>query len=250
MEKENRNVIIIGGTSNLGKALIVKVKELYNGKILSTSRKTHTFEKYKDDTNFRHLSNIDCTKQADIEKIKNEAVSFFNNEQFDIIHTIGAFWEHVPFSDIDMNKAKEMIDSHFVTFYGVCYNLIPLMIERGGGHIIAFSCNSVKYNYPQMAAFTSAKAAVETLVKCLANEYSENGIRVNAIALSSLKTAEVKKTKPYADYVNFMPVEEVADSVVKLNNHDFKYMNGNVISLFKHSKSFFEQGYLVRNRQK
>jgi len=46
-----------------------------------------------------------------------------------------------------------------------------------------------------MAAFTSAKAACECLIKCIANEYSQYGIIANAIALSTILTPKVKKSK-------------------------------------------------------
>jgi len=132
--------------------------------------------------------------------------------------------------------------------YGVCNELIPLMVLRGGGHITAFSCNSVRYCYPHMAAFTSAKAAVETLIKCLANEFSQSGIVANVIALASLQTDSVQKSKPFGDFKHFMSVEEIAKAVLKLSCAEFDYLNGNVISLFRHSDSFFNKGYFERNR--
>jgi NAD(P)-dependent dehydrogenase (short-subunit alcohol dehydrogenase family) len=100
-----------------------------------------------------------------------------------------------------------------------------------------------------MVAFTASKAAVEHSVKSFAYEFGNDGIRINAIALSSLQTDTVKQSKPYADFENFMPVEKVAHHALIFSRNDLEFLNGETISLFKYSKSFFEQGYLTRNRQ-
>jgi len=246
--KEKRNIVITGANSQLGNAIMRRATNDYDSQIIATTRSSADLSEFEKNKNITHLTGINLTKEQDINKLSQIVDEKFI-DKFDIIHSVGNFWYHVPFKEYEMHQAKEMMESHYLTLYNVCYNLIPKMINNGGGHIIGFSCNSVKYNYPLMAAFTAAKAAVETLIKCIANEYSKDKIIANAFALASLQTNTVEQSKPFGDFENFMSTDAVAKAVLKINDEGFEYLNGNIINLFKYSDSFFNEGYLKRNKK-
>jgi NAD(P)-dependent dehydrogenase (short-subunit alcohol dehydrogenase family) len=121
------------------------------------------------------------------------------------------------------------------------------MVSRGGGRLVAFSCNSIQHNYPEMAPFTAAKAAVETLVKCIANEYSTAGIQANALALPTIRTPKVCESKDLPDEEDYVAPAELArivlDEILCLSS----YVNGNSIKLFKPSSAFYRTSYFDRN---
>ena len=246
---KTRNILITGGNSSLGRKLVDYALLIENCKLIISTHKNCDIPLDIESNSVKLLRNIDLTNEQSLVKLKNVVDAFFDSS-FEVIHSVGNFWYHVPYDSFKLPEAKEMMESHYLTLYGVTQYLIPLMRKKGGGHITAFSCNSVNYNYPLMAAFTSSKAAVESLIKCIANEYACNNIIANAIELASLQTKEVKESKPFGDYQNFMEPEVVAKLVFKLNHDTFKYLNGNIIELFKYSESFFGQGYYERNKSK
>lgn len=249
MQKSQSHYLVTGANSQLGRALVNYICKLEGISLFITSRSRYNFGSILERKNVKYLPGIDLTVASDLEHLSSEVDSFFA-ERINIIHSVGDFWYHVPFSEIGITEAKQMMESHYLTLYGVAHSLIPVMIRKGGGSMIAFSCNSVRYNYPHMAAFSSAKAAVESLVKCLANEYSKDNINANVIQLSSLQTDKVKHSKPFGDYHHFIPIEELAVLIKEINNPAFKLLSGNVINLFKYSPSFFNEGYFQRNRVK
>lgn len=51
-----------------------------------------------------------------------------------------------------------------------------------GGHLIFISSWVAQYPYPEIAAYTSAKAALEMFTRNLALDFSDHGIRVNCVA--------------------------------------------------------------------
>ncbi len=140
-----------------------------------------------------------------------------------------------------------MINSHYITLFGVIKAVLPIMQKLKGGKIIAFSCNSVKYNYPDMAAFTSAKAAIECLIKCTANELSQYHITANAFALPSIKTEQVIQSKPEAFHKNYPTLDELTDCIERTVENLSPLETGNIIQLFKYSDSFYHKGYYERN---
>ena len=146
-----------------------------------------------------------------------------------------------------MTLARRLIISHYITLFGTARAVIPVMQAVGGGKIFAFSCNSVKYNYPDMAAFTSCKAAVECLIKCIANEVSKYGIVANSFALPSIKTQSVIDTKPEAFHHDYVTLPELTSCIEATVENLSPLINGTVINVFKYSDSFYHKGYYERN---
>lgn len=77
-----------------------------------------------------------------------------------------------------------------------CREVANVMIEQGGGSIVNIASMSglVVNPLPQtQCAYNSSKAGVIMLTKCLANEWAEKGIRVNAIAPGFMRTPLTQK---------------------------------------------------------
>lgn len=240
------NILITGASSAIGKKLSEELckQDDKTTKIILTSRSQHFAPKEAHSGSVKCMNGIDLLNEDHIAQLTKECEALFDG-QFHIVHSVGDFWDHVPFTDVGIENAGKIMDSHYTTLYGVLQHLIPLMIKKGGGKIVTFSCNSVRFNYPWMAPFTAAKAAVEALVKCVANEYSKDNIVANVVALSSVQTEAVKRSKPHGDFEHYVPLNAVAETVLETLSMS-NIMNGNVISCFTHSDSFFNEGYFKR----
>lgn len=236
------NYIITGANSEIGNALAHHLdKKGHTLLLVSRSEK-------KDASLQKHewISGIDMTKEEDLAKLQQQIACKFKS-QFSLIHSVGDFWKHKSITNTSFEEVHRQILSHYVTLFGMIKIVIPHMQSVGGGKIIAFSCNSVKYNYPDMAAFTSSKAAIECLVKCTANEVSKHNICINALALPSIKTNSVIATKPeefHKDYVNLYELTECIERTIENLS---PLINGNTINIFKYSESFYHKGYYERN---
>ena len=57
-----------------------------------------------------------------------------------------------------------------------------LVAEKRGGSMVFVSSMAALFGIPNVAAYSAAKAAVDGLVRCLAVEWAEHGIRVNSVA--------------------------------------------------------------------
>jgi NAD(P)-dependent dehydrogenase (short-subunit alcohol dehydrogenase family) len=239
-----KQVIITGASSDLGRALVAELGKDESVKIIGTMmRKRSANEVYS--KNITMVDHCDLTTVKCCETLAGIADDHFTGP-FGVVHSVGQFWNHVPFSEYSPQAARDMLDSHVTTFYNVMFALIPIMRARGGGSTVAFSCSSVKYNYPWMASFTAAKSAVDSLVRSLANEFSGDGLRFNSLVLSSLKTTKVRESKPYGDFEHFTPPDDIAPIVRFLLSDEAYLVNGNTISLLSHSDDFYRTGYFKR----
>lgn len=192
------------------------------------------------------LEGVDLSSADGPAQVREAAEARFQ-QPFALVHCVGAFWEHRPLVRTRPDQIAEMITGHYLTLAYTARELLPLMLSVGGGRILAFSCNSVGYNYPDMAPFTAAKAAVETFIKCTANEYAEFGVSANALALPTVLTPKVLATKPTGDPANYVTPEEIADMVLQVVSASPHIVNGNVVKVFKPNPSFFHDSYFGRN---
>lgn len=195
--------------------------------------------------NVRIIDNCDLAVTADCAKL-----AALVDEQFDgpfgYVHSVGDFWEHVPFLDVGPDQARHMFDSHVTTLYNVFHSLVPVMRAKGGASCVAFSCNSVRYNYPWMASFTAAKAATESLIRSLANEFSGDGLRFNSLVLASVKTPKVLNSKPHGDFEHYISPEDLVPIIRFLMSREARLINASSINLFEHSPLYYRQGYFER----
>lgn len=243
MNRHSEQVIVTGASSEIGTAILHRLGDESKRTVIATS--------YKQAINVSHanwhvLPNIDLTKEECLMQLCEKTRDIFDGP-FSIIHSVGKFWEHKPIQETKFSEARNMIMSHYYTLFGVAKYLLPLAASQGGGRLLAFSCNSVLYNYPEMAAFTSSKAAIECLVKCIANEWSKDGIVANSLALPTIRTKKVLKLKRNGDHENFITPNELAQIVLDVLGKMSPYMNGNVIKLVKYSDSFYHEAYFDRN---
>ena len=99
--------------------------------------------------------------------------------------------------------SEEVWERHIgVTLTGVflcCKYVIPHMIQAGGGSILATSSVGGSVAFDRQAAYCTAKAGVEMLMKTIARDYGRSGIRANAIAPGAVYTPvmeDVKRRNP------------------------------------------------------
>jgi NAD(P)-dependent dehydrogenase (short-subunit alcohol dehydrogenase family) len=189
---------------------------------------------------------INLTDPSSLDRLKQIAAEKFRGP-FALVHCVGPFWHHKPIDQCSIGEAQEFMNGHYLTLYGALWALLPLMKERGGGRVLAVSCTSVGFHYPEMAAFTSSKAAVESLVKCAANEWAAHKISLNAIALSTVSTATVNATKPLAHEERYITPLEVASLVEDILFASSSYISGNVIRPLKYSPTYYNRSYFERN---
>jgi enoyl-[acyl-carrier protein] reductase III len=83
--------------------------------------------------------------------------------------------------ELTMEDWDRTMETHVRALLSLAQAARPSMRENGGGAIVAISSLGAARVYDAYAAFGTAKAAIETLVRYLAVESGPDGIRANAI---------------------------------------------------------------------
>lgn len=238
--------LITGASSDIGKALVQNLTRVPGCRVLAISRSEALPGDVAQTADYRHIGGLDLTLEKSLDELSAACNNFFPTGGFTLVHSVGNFWYHKPITMTTLSEAAELMQSHYLSLYGVLKVLIPIFRHHGCGRIIAFSCTSVGHSYPEMAAFTSVKAAIESLIKCTANENARYNIIANAIALSTIFTEKVQHSKAEKYHKGYVTIDELLEVVRQVAEFS-PLLNGNIIKLLKYSDVYYNEGYFQRN---
>lgn len=102
-----------------------------------------------------------------------------------------------PFLMHDEKSFLAEIELNVIPTFLVIRHSVALMAKHGGGSVVCISSDSAKLAFPWLPAYTTAKCALEGMVRALAEELSRYKIRVNAVRPGLTRTEAT--TGIYAD---------------------------------------------------
>lgn len=97
-----------------------------------------------------------------------------------------------PIGPLLTTKAKawtETIETNLIGLVNSCRAVLPGMIERRRGKIIAISGLGAAAARPNFSAYAASKAAIVRFVECLAEEVEDHNVQVNSMAPGNAYTA-------------------------------------------------------------
>lgn len=219
-----KNIIITGTSRGIGNELALKfANEGHN--VLAISRKT-------------------CANLAKHENVTCLSVDLSNeNELLDIANFLSSTWKQV---DIIINNAGAIINKPFaqtrvedfrriyeVNVFGiVSLTQIALPYLKKGSHVVTISSmggiqGSMKF--AGLSAYSSSKGAVITLAELLSEEYKEQGISFNVLALGSVQTEMLNEAFP--GYKAPLSAAEMASYIKDFSLTGNKFFNGKVLQV-------------------
>ena len=220
-----KNVVITGTSRGIGFEL-AKLFAKNGHQVLAISRNTAPLEA----VNHKNISvlSVDIANATDIHKVTN----FIKNnwKQVDILINNAGKLINKPFTDL---TSDDFLEVYKVNVFGVAEitkNLIPFL--QKGSHVVTISSmggiqGSMKF--PGLAAYSSAKGAVITLSELLAEEYKEQQIAFNVLALGAVQTEMLEEAFP--DYKAPLSAGEMASYIFDFSLTGNKFYNGRVLQV-------------------
>jgi NAD(P)-dependent dehydrogenase (short-subunit alcohol dehydrogenase family) len=90
--------------------------------------------------------------------------------------------------DADEETWRAGLEASLATCVVIVREALPALIERGGSSIVVVASIAGLVAGPEMAAYTTAKAALLGLTRSLAVDYGPRGVRVNALCPGWVRT--------------------------------------------------------------
>ena len=219
-----KNIIITGTSRGIGYELALQfANEGYN--VLALSRKTPQI--LIENKNITCLS-VDLSQENDLEKVQNFLSQTWKSVAV-IIHNAGALLLK-PFQETSQLDFENI---YKVNVFGVA-NLTRICLPylKKGAHVVSISSmggiqGSMKF--AGLSAYSSSKGAVITLSELLAEEYKEQGISFNVLALGSVNTEMLQEAFP--GYEAPLSAIEMANYIFNFALTGNKFYNGKVLEV-------------------
>jgi len=220
-----KNVIITGTSRGIGLEL-VKIFNDNGFKVLALSRDMSSIEELCSKN--VHGFSFDITKQQDIDKIANYVKSEFGPIDA-IIHNAGALIAK-PFEMLSYDDFEYLYKVNVFGIAMLTKALLPQLSK--GAHVVGISSiggvrGSVKF--PGLAAYSSSKGALITLIEVLAEEFKDRNIAFNALALGAVQTEMLSEAFP--DYKTDMQPKNMAQYIFDFTINGHQFYNGKVLEV-------------------
>jgi NAD(P)-dependent dehydrogenase (short-subunit alcohol dehydrogenase family) len=201
-----RALLITGGTGDLGHAVVRALAAHYRCIVL-----------YREEKAWQELHK--SIRGDNITGVKD--ASQVNVPIYGVLHIAGAFAMGGSIDDF-----QRMLDAALLSAVRAIHTVEPRIVD--GGRIIAISASATLTKPPGMAAYVTAKSALNAYIEVLAKELRPRKITVNALLPSALDTPGGRKSTP-RDLL--LPLERVTDTIAFLLGDAAASITGQLIAL-------------------
>jgi NAD(P)-dependent dehydrogenase (short-subunit alcohol dehydrogenase family) len=148
-----------------------------------------------------------------------------------LVHAVGGFAAGVSVADVGIDDARSMIDRHLWSTVHLVQAVVPGMVERGWGRVLAATTSAAANAPAKSGPYAAAKAAQETLLRSLAKEVGPAGVTVNVVSLRKVDVDRERETAPSPKNAPWTTPEEIAATFLYLCSDDAATINGARIPL-------------------
>ena len=172
-------VIVTGGSSGIGSALIKAICKLNDGvQVCNLSRKKPDF--FFGDR--LHHFPVDLSDAAALEGVADDLEAFLDevSEGAIILINNSGFGDYGPIDSLDRDKQLNMMDLNMRALVDLTLRLLPQLKERGGA-VVNIASTAAFQPTPFMATYGSTKAFVLHWTLALTEDLKRTGVRVLAV---------------------------------------------------------------------
>jgi len=225
MKINMKHIVITGTSRGIGFEL---AKQFANAghKVLTLSRNVKPLQEYN------HKNITVLSVDLSIEKDLSLATEFIQNnwEKVDILINNAGKLINKPFAELTSDDFLEVYKVNVFAVATLTKQLIPFL--QKGSHVVTISSmggiqGSLKF--PGLAAYSSAKGAVITLSEVLAEEFKEQQIAFNVLALGAVQTEMLAEVFP--DYKAPLSADQMANYIFNFALTGHQFYNGKVLEV-------------------
>jgi short-subunit dehydrogenase len=220
-----KNIVITGTSRGIGFEL-AQLFASNNHNVLALSRNTNSIDSLQH-KNITAIS-TDLSNEDDLKKVSEFVKN--NWKQVDVIIHNAGMLVNKPFTELTSNDYLEVYKVNVFAVAELTRIMIPFLNK--GSHVVTVSSmggiqGSLKF--AGLAAYSSSKGAVITLSELLAEEYKEQGISFNVLALGAVQTEMLEEAFP--GYQAPTSAKEMASYIFDFSLKGNQFYNGKVLQV-------------------
>lgn len=219
-----KNIIITGTSRGIGYELALQFANSGH-QVLAVSRKIP--QELIENPNITCLS-VDISNFDELLQVENFIAQTWKKVDI-LIHNAGSLL-HKPFTQITAVEFQNIYKVNVFAVAELTKICIPFMAK--GSHVVSISSmggiqGSLKF--AGLSAYSSSKGALITLSELLAEEYKEQGIAFNVLALGAVQTEMLQEAFP--GYEAPISAAAMADYIYNFALTGNKFYNGKILQV-------------------
>ena len=242
LELNGKVAVVIGGTSGIGLAIARGFADA-GADVIPTSRRLEQVQAAAAEIEHRGRRSLrmssDVSDRNSLQQVLDEAIKAFG--KVDILVNSAGRTKRAPTLDFSEEDWDSILDTNLTGTLRAAQVFGRHMLEREYGSIINIASLSTFVALYEVAAYSASKAAVASLTKSLAIEWSQRGVRVNAIAPGVFRTPLNEKlldeTERGREFLlrtpmrRFGNVDELAGAAIFLASDAASFVNGEILTV-------------------
>jgi len=220
-----KNIIITGTSRGIG----FELAQLFannNCNVLALSRNSEPLK----NLNIQNITSIsvDLSIENDLKKVTDFVSK--NWKRVDVLINNAGKLINQPFEKLTTKNFLEVYSVNVFSVAALTQQMLPFL--KKGSHVVNISSiggvqGSMKF--PGLTAYSSSKGALLTLTEVLAEEYKEQGIYFNALALGAVQTEMLEEAFP--GYNAPVTALEMANYIYNFALTGNKFYNGKILQV-------------------
>jgi NAD(P)-dependent dehydrogenase (short-subunit alcohol dehydrogenase family) len=224
MSFEKRTAMITGAAGHLGRAAAAHFAEAGASLVLVDRQAEALVSAFGADT--RHLTcTTDLLDIAQVQAALAAGVERFG--RIDVLcHLAGGFRMGEAVHETRDSTWDFLFDINARTLLNLARAVVPHMLERGGGRIVAVGAFAAQKGAASMGTYVASKAAVIRLVESMAAELKEHHINVNCVLPTIIDTPDNRLAMPDADPARWVAPQALAEVIAFLASDGARAIHG------------------------
>jgi len=150
-----------------------------------------------------------------------------NTPVIDILINNAGILLNKPFLEIKEQEINEVFNVNYVSVVKLIQYIYSKIKKSKIAHIVNIGSVggvTASVKFPGLSIYSSSKGALSILSECLAEEFKEDNVKVNCLALGSVNTNMLKQAFP--DYLSQTQPKEMANFISDFSLNSQKVING------------------------
>ena len=214
MDLKNKNILLTGGSSGIGKKTAEMLAEK-GAKVLITGRSYDKIETVKQQLGLLGVS-FDI---SDIENItaKTEECLRLLGGRVDVLINNAGIGDFGPVDEINMTSFLEVFNTNVFGLALLTKELVPIMKKQNQGTIINIGSSASVRGFKNGSVYAASKFAVRALSQCWQAELRPHNIRVCQVNPSEVTTAFAQKDrKERTELDQKLSATEIAHTIISI----------------------------------
>lgn len=172
----------------------------------------------------------DLTDESQLRGVALDIAQLAGGRVDALINLAGGFAASGPVAESDVAVWQRQMAINLTTAYLTTRAFLPQLRAARGAIVFFGSAAALPGAKPkEISAYAAAKAAVVTLMRAVAEEERANGVRANAVAPTSIRTAQ--NIASMGEGARYVEREDVAAIVAWLCSEEARVVTGQVVAL-------------------